>query len=119
MYHIFIHLSIVGHLGYFHVLAIVNSAAMNIRVCVSFQILFFFRYSPRSGISESHGSSSLVDQVVKNLPAMWETWVSSLGWEDLLEKGMAAHSSIPTWRSPWTEEPGRLQCMGLQRVRHN
>ena len=119
MYNIFIHLSVVGHLGYFHVLAIVNSAAMNIRVCVSFQILFFSRYSPRNGISESHGSSSLVDQVVKNLPAMWETWVSSLGWEDLLEKGMAAHSSIPTWRSPWTEEPGRLHCVGLQRVRHN
>ena len=117
VYHIFIHLSVVGHLGYFHVLAIVNGAAMNIRVHVSFQILFFSRYMPRSGVAESHGSSSLVDQTVKNLPAMWETWVWSLGWEDLLEKGMATHSSITTWRIPWTEEPGRLQCMGLQRVR--
>ena len=75
VYHIFIHLSVVGHLGYFHVLAIVNGAAMNIRVHVSFQILFFSRYMPRSGVAESHGSSSLVDQTVKNLPAMWETWV--------------------------------------------
>ena len=46
--------------------------------------------------------------VVKNLPAMWETWVQSLGQEDPLEKGMAAHSSILAWRIPWTEEPGRL-----------
>ena len=47
-------------------------------------------------------------QMVKNLPAMKEIWVQSLGWEDALEKGMATHSSILTWRSPWTEEPGRL-----------
>ena len=50
---------------------------------------------------------------------MWETWVQSLGWEDLLEKGMATHSSILAQRIPWTEEPGRLQSMGLQAVRHN
>ena len=61
----------------------------------------------------------LVAQMVKNLPAMWETWVGSLGWEDPREKGMATHSSILAWRIPWTEEPGRLQSMGLQRVRHN
>ena len=51
---------------------------------------------------------------VKNPPAMWETWVQPLGWEDLLEKGTATHSSIPAWRIPWTEEPGRLQSMGSQ-----
>ena len=51
---------------------------------------------------------SQVAQTVKNLPAMQETWVQSLGWEDLLEKGMAAHPSILAWRIPWTEEPGRL-----------
>ena len=45
---------------------------------------------------------------------MWETWVQSLGWEDPLEKGMATHSSILAWRISWTEEPGRLQSMGLQ-----
>ena len=54
-------------------------------------------------------------QTVKNLPVMQETWVPSLGWEDLLEKGMATHASILAWRIPWTEEPGRLQSMGLQR----
>ena len=56
--------------------------------------------------------------MVKNLPGMKETWVWSLGWEDPLEKGMAAHSSILTWEVSWTEEPGRLQSMGSQRVGH-
>ena len=50
-----------------------------------------------------------------NLPAIWETQVRSLGWEDPLEKGMATHSSILAWRIPWTEEPGRLQSMGSQK----
>ena len=59
-------------------------------------------------------------QLVKNLPAMQETWVRSLGWEDPLEKEMANHSSILAWEIPWIEEPGWLQSMGLQkRVRHN
>ena len=57
--------------------------------------------------------------MVKNLPAMQETQVGSLGWEDPLEKGKATHSSILAWRILWTEEPGGLQSMGLQRVRHN
>ena len=61
----------------------------------------------------------MVAQMVKNLPAMWETWVQSLGWGDPLEKGMATHSSILAWRIPWTEEPGGLQSVGLQRVRHD
>ena len=52
--------------------------------------------------------------MVKNLPAMWETWVQSLGWEDPLGKGTATHSSILAWRVPWTEEPGGLQSMRLQ-----
>ena len=59
---------------------------------------------------------SLVAQMVKNLPAMQETEVWSLGWEDPLEKGVAIHSSILAWRIPWTEEPGGLQSMGSQRV---
>ena len=58
-------------------------------------------------------------QLVKTLPAMWETWVQSLGQEDPLEKEMATHSSILAWKIPWTEEPGRLQSMELQRVRHD
>ena len=60
--------------------------------------------------------ASLVAQKVKKAPAMWETQVRSLGWEDLLEKGMATHPSILAWRILWIEEPGRLQSMGLQRV---
>ena len=51
--------------------------------------------------------------MVKNLPAMWETWAPSLGWEDPLEKGMATPTSILAWKIPWTEEPGRLQFMGV------
>ena len=58
-------------------------------------------------------------QTVKNLPAMQETQVPSLDWEDPLEKGMAAHSSILAWRIPWTYEPDGLQSMGSQRVRHS
>ena len=57
--------------------------------------------------------------MVKHLPTMWETWVQSLGWEDPLEKGMATYSSILAWKIPWMEEPGRLQSMGSQRVRHD
>ena len=57
--------------------------------------------------------------MVKNLPAVLQTWVQSLGWEDPLDKGMATHSSILAWRISWTEEPRRLQSMGSQRVRHN
>ena len=56
---------------------------------------------------------------VKNLPAVQETWVPSLGWEDPLEKGMPTHSSVLAWRIPWTEEPGGLWFMGSQRVRHD
>ena len=61
----------------------------------------------------------LVPQMVKNLPAMQETRVPSLGWEDPLEKGMATHSSLLAWRIPWAEEPGGLQSMGSQRIKHN
>ena len=56
---------------------------------------------------------------LKRLPTMWEACVQSLGWEDLLEKEMATHSNILAWKIPWTEEPGRLQSLGSQRVRHN
>ena len=61
----------------------------------------------------------LVAQMVKNLITMWETPVQSLGWEDPLEKGMATHSSILAQIIPWAEEPGGLQFMGSQRIRHN
>uniref|UniRef100_A0A8C6D8F7 Ig-like domain-containing protein n=1 Tax=Moschus moschiferus TaxID=68415 RepID=A0A8C6D8F7_MOSMO len=84
---------------------------------------------PRAGVSteatirlnvwEPRSPSSLVAQMVKNPPAIQETQVQSLGQEDPLEKGVATHSSIPTWRRPWTEEPGGLQPMEFQRVRHD
>ena len=63
--------------------------------------------------------ASLVAQMIKRLPAMPETRVRFLGWEDPLEKEMAIHSSTLAWKIPWTEEPDRLQSMGLQRVRHD
>ena len=58
-------------------------------------------------------------QLAKNPPAMWETWVRSLGWEDPLEKEMATLSSTLAWKIPWTEECGRLQSVGSQSVRHD
>ena len=64
-------------------------------------------------------TASPVAQMVKNLPAMQETRVQSLGWEDPLEKEMATHSNILAGRIPWTEEPGKLQSIGSQRVGHN
>ena len=63
--------------------------------------------------------ASLVSQTAKNLPAMQETWVQSLGWEDLLEEEKTTHSGILAWRIPWTEKPGWLQCIGSQRGGHN
>ena len=64
-------------------------------------------------------TASLVTQMVKHLPAMWETWVQSRGQEEPLGKEMATHSSTLAWKIPWIEEPGRLQSMGSQRVRHD
>ena len=77
--------------------------------------------SPGEGIGYSlqYSWASLVIQSVKNLPAMWETCVRALSWEDPLEEDMATDSSILAWRILWTEEPGMLQSMGLQRVRHD
>ena len=63
--------------------------------------------------------TSLVAQTVQRLPTVWETWVQSLGQEDLLEKEMVTHSSILARKIPWAEEPGRLQSMGPQRVGHD
>ena len=97
MYHNFlIHSSANGHLGFFHVLAIVKSSEVDIKVHVS-----------------------SVAQMVKRLSTMQETRVRSLGWEDPLEKEMVTHSSTIAWKILWTEEPGGLQSMGSQRVRHN
>ena len=73
--------------------------------------------NPKTEIGESQVSQ--VARTVKKLPAVWEVWVQSLSQEDPLEKGTAPHSSILAWRIPWTEEPGRLQSMGLQIVGHH
>ena len=70
-------------------------------------------------VTQFYKAASLVAQSVKNPPAVQDTQVRFLGSEDLLEKEMATHSSIPAWRIPGTEEPGRLQSMGSQRVGHN
>ena len=71
------------------------------------------------GHAVAKSRTSLVAQTVKRLPTMWETWFQSLGGEDALEKEMATHSCILAWEVPWTEESGRLQSMGSQRVRHD
>ena len=73
----------------------------------------------RNILSYAYSWASLVAHMVKNLPAMWETQVESLGQEDPLEEEMATHSSILAWRIPWTKEPGRLQSMESQRVGNN
>ena len=77
--------------------------------------------SPGEGIGYplQYSWASWVAQTVKNLPAVRETWVGSLGWDDPLEEDMATHSSILAWKIPWMEEPGRPQSMGLQRVGHD
>ena len=114
MYHNFLfHSSADGHLGCFHVLDTVTSAAINIRARVSFSILVSSGYMSSSGIAGSF-RASLIAQPVKSLPAVQETRVWFLGWEDPLEKEMTTHSSILAWRIPWTEEPGGLQFMGSQ-----
>ena len=65
------------------------------------------------------GRASLIAQLIKNLRAVLETWIRSLGWEDPLEKEMTTHSSILAWKIPWTEETGGLQSMELQRIRYD
>ena len=71
------------------------------------------------GLPPNLEGASLVAQTEKNLLAMQETWVRSLGWEDPIEKGMATHSSIPAWRIQWTEEAGGLESMWWQRVKQD
>ena len=76
-------------------------------------------FCPNEKRAFNHTGASIVAQMVKNLPAVLETPVQSLGWEDSLEKGKATHSSILAWRIPWTEEPGGVHSVGLPRVGHN
>ena len=73
------------------------------------------KFTPINYPSIAHAWASLVAQSVKNPPAVWETWVRTLGWEDPLEEGMATHSSILAWGIPWTEEPDGLQATESQK----
>ena len=74
---------------------------------------------PSMGLQKSWTQASLLAQTVKRLPAIWEAWVRSLGWEDTLEEGMATPPVFLPGESLWTDEPGGLESMGLQRVGHN
>ena len=84
-----------------------------------FSVFWLWDYSYKHLNQYRAFRASLVAQMVKNLPAMWETWVQSLGQEDPLEKELTIHSSILAWRILWTEKPGGLQSVGSQRVRHS
>ena len=104
MYYIFfIHSSVSGHFGCFHLLVIVNSAAINIGVNISFQIMVFFGYMPRSRIAGLHSSSTFL----------------RILYTVLWRRQWHPHSSTLAWKVPWAEEPGRLQSMGLLRVGHD
>ena len=88
-------------------------------------MIYYNNSSPTPLAAVSHPKFSLVtltpdeNYIGIMLPAVWDTWVQSLGWEDPLEKGMATHSSFLAWRIPWTEEPGGLQSLGSQRAGHD
>ena len=99
MYHYFIHSSFDGHLGCFHFLATVNSAALNNGIPVSFSILVSSGYLPRSGIARAY--DGFIPSFLRTLHTI------------SLDKAMTTHSSTLAWKIPWTEEPGRLQSMGL------
>ena len=112
MYHtFFIHSPVDGHTGFFHVLAILNSAVMNTGGHVSFSIMVTSEYVPSSGLL-----GHMLAQMVKNLPAMQETWVRSLGWEDPLEEGMATHFSILARRIPMDRGGWQTIVHGVAKV---
>ena len=92
---------------------------LHVYKCVCVCVYLFSNYDLIFKYSDCHFQASLVTQMLKNLPAMQETPFRSRGQEDPLKKGMATYSSILVWRIPWTEEPGGLQSMGSQRVRHD
>ena len=103
---LFFHSPVDGHLDLLLLLVNMNLAVVTI-------------YAQAFLLARVFMSPKLVAQMVKRLSTMWETQVQSLGREDPLEKEMATHSSIVAWKIPWTEEPGRLQSMGSQRVGHD
>ena len=104
-----IHCQCIEHRWISKTLCLLNEASQRRSHSQSLHIIWNYLYK----------NSSLVAQMVKNLPAMWETRFNPQGWQDPLEKEIAIHSSIPAWRIPWIEEPGRLESVESQRVRHN
>ena len=103
-------------LGCFHVLAIMNSDVINMVFSYVFKTMLSIIWGVYPYV---RFGASLVAQMVKNLPLMWEIRVQSLGLENPLEKEIATHSSILAWEIPWAEELGVLQSMGLQKVKHD
>ena len=115
-------------LSFFSLSSFLSLSCSSLSLSLSSSFSFLFILNPFNWLKQAHPDdldnlphscqfwASLVPQRVKRLPAVQETWVWSLGREDPLEKEMATHSSILAWRSPWTEEPGRLQSKGSQRV---
>ena len=100
----------------FFFLCLFMSSSLYVYLCV--QLLLFKKDTSHTDLGPTL-MTSLVVQMGKRPPIMWGIWVQSLGREDLLEKEMATHSSILAWKIPWSEEPGRLQSMGSQRVGHD
>ena len=104
-----------GHLGGFQFRAIMNKASVHVREHILWWIFFFFQYLSWSEASQM----TQWKRICLPIQEMQETQFQSLGWEDPLEKNIATHSSILAWEIPWTEEPGGLQSLGLQRVRYD
>ena len=115
---LFIHSSEGGHLCCFYNLTLANNFTMNMDVQILFESFLSHLLGIYPGVELLNHMDFPGNSVVKNLPAVQEIGVQSLGWEDPLEEGMATHSSVLVWRIPWMEEPDGLQAMELQGVTH-
>ena len=113
-----IYISILNNLGPDHIYIFFFSCQLAERIFLN-KIWHQYNLANSKHLCKTIWHASLVAQRLKRLPAMWETWVRSLGQEDPLKKEMATHSSILAWKILWTEKPGRVQSMGSQRVGHD
>ena len=116
---LFIHSSDGGHLGCFYHLNLTNNFTMNMDVQILFESFLSHLLGLYPGVELLNHMDFPGNSVVKNLPAVQEIGVQSLGWEDPLKEGMATHSSILVWRIPWMEGPDGLQFIGSHTVGHN